>query len=215
MSETKAPHFWLIMRYACDRCGLRMDFYLEDGCEGPRDRQVVLPPQWAKVRADSPVRDRLPMTVPQTASGRYVLPVPFIAAPCPVCQPRKPGTLSGGVLQHIDWNDEPRVDTTEPPTSAGRFLYPRDWWNLNACGEAVLPALPSPAPTPTKHSYSIHAEPGASAAVKRLVTALGSRRYEDDFTPDELRTYRDGLSAVGVLVVEIETWTETKREAVL
>jgi hypothetical protein len=136
-------HFWLIMRYACDRCGHRIDFYLEDGCEGPRDRQVAVPREWERLRRESPVRDQLPTTVPQTAAGRFVLPVPFVAAGCPKCQPAKPWSPRGGVLQHVDWNDEPRVDTTEPPSNAGRFHYPNDWREPQACG---IPVLPSPSP---------------------------------------------------------------------
>jgi hypothetical protein len=137
--KTEARHYWLIMRYACNHCGHRVDFYLEDGCEGPRDREVPVPREWEKMRANSPVRDRLPTTVPQTASGRYVLPVPFIAAGCPICQPRTRQSLKGGVLQHVDWHDEPRVSTTEPPSDAGRFEYPRDWWKSDACGRPVMP----------------------------------------------------------------------------
>src|SRR5438128_1895831 len=72
-------HYWLIMRYACNRCSHRVDFYLEDGCEGPRDRQVAPPSAWKRMREMSPVRAQLPATVPQTASGRFVLPVPFVA----------------------------------------------------------------------------------------------------------------------------------------
>lgn len=133
-------HFWLIMRYACDRCGHRIDFYLEDGCEGPRDRQAPVPAAWEKLRRSSPVRDQLPSSVPQTASGRYVLPVPFIAAGCPKCQAKPPWRRNGGVLQHVDWHDEPRVDTTQPPGDAGRFLYPPDWSVPQACGIPVLPS---------------------------------------------------------------------------
>ena len=72
--------YWLVMHYACDRCRHRVDFYLEDGCEGPHDKQVQPPLQWERRRRESPVRDQLPSTVSQTASGRYVLPVPFVAA---------------------------------------------------------------------------------------------------------------------------------------
>lgn len=133
-------HFWLVMRYACNRCGHRMDFYLEDGCEGPRDREVPVPPEFLRSRTESPVRDQLPSVVPQTASGRYVLPVPFIAAGCPKCQWSKPWSMSGGVLQHVDWHDEPRVNTAEPPADAGRFHYPADWTAPQACGESIMPA---------------------------------------------------------------------------
>lgn len=134
-------HFWLVMRYACDRCGHRIDFYLEDGCEGPRDRQVAPPREWERWRASAPkeVRSRMPSTVPQTSSGRYVLPVPFVAAGCPKCQPAKPWNPSGGALQHVDWHDEPRVDTRVPPANAGRFHYPPDWSAPQACGIPVLP----------------------------------------------------------------------------
>lgn len=134
-----ARRYWLVMRYACDRCGHRVDFYLEDGCEGPRDREVQPPQEWEQMRRTSPVRDQLPATVPQTASGRFVLPVPFIAAGCPHCQPRKPWDRAGGILQHVDWHDEPRVETTAPPANAGRFLYPEDWKAPQACGIPVLP----------------------------------------------------------------------------
>lgn len=134
-----ARHFWLIMRYACDKCGHRIDFYLEDGCEGPRDRQAPVPPVWEAQRARAPKGIKLPTTVPQTAGGRYVLPVPFIAAPCPKCQPHEPRRLNGGVLQHVDWHDEPKVDTLLPPPDAGVFHYPKRWDVDQACGEPVLP----------------------------------------------------------------------------
>jgi hypothetical protein len=134
-------HYWLVMRYACDKCGHRVDFYLEDGCEGPKEREVAPPAQWEKWRKEAPaeVRARMPATVPQTLAGRFILPVPFVAAGCPRCQPRKPWGMGAGVLQHVDWHDEPRVDTTSPPASAGRFLYPGDWKARGACGIPVLP----------------------------------------------------------------------------
>lgn len=135
--QAKSRRYWLVMRYACTHCGHRIDFYLEDGCEGPRDVEAAPPIEWEAMRRTAPVE--LPATVPKTASGRFVLPVPFVAAACPKCQPRVPWNPSGGVLQHVDWNDEPRVDTTEPPATAGRFLYPTQWQAQYACGVPVLP----------------------------------------------------------------------------
>jgi len=135
-------HFWMVMHYGCDRCGHELEFYLEDGCEGPKDRQAPIPREWERLRARTPkfIRDTLPSTVAQTDGGRYVLPVPFIAAPCPKCQPgqgRK--SLRGGILQHVEWDRDRMVDTTEPPPTAGRFLYPDDWYADQACGHPVMP----------------------------------------------------------------------------
>lgn len=131
--------YWKVMMYECDRCGHAVEFYLEDGCEGPRDREVPVPPEWEAIRDRSPVRDQLPETVPQTASGRYVLPVPFVAAGCPKCQGPPPWSMRAGVLQHARWQDDRDVDTTTPPEGAGRFHYPEDWFADQACGHPVMP----------------------------------------------------------------------------
>jgi hypothetical protein len=138
----ETPLFWRVMQYTCDRCGHRMEFYLEDGCEGPRDRQVPIPPQWERMRQRAPasVRARLPTTVPQSASGRYILPVPFVAGACRKCQPGGPPySLQGGVMQHSNWSADRDEYRERPPTDAGRFLYPSDWWADQACGHPVFP----------------------------------------------------------------------------
>jgi len=135
-------HYWNVMTYRCDHCGFELEFFLEDGCEGPRDHQAPIPPEWEERRARAPkvVRDRLPDTVPQTASGRFVLPVPFIAAPCPKCQPGPgPHDLGAGILQHVNWSQDRMVSTTEPPAGVGLFHYPDDWAADGACGHPVLP----------------------------------------------------------------------------
>lgn len=136
-------HFWLVMQYACDRCGHRIEFYLEDGCEGPKDRQVPWPREWEHMRSSVPaaIRPTVPPSVPQTASGRFVLPVPFVAAACPKCQPRRPWRPDRGVLQHVNWGADRVVSTSEPPARAGRFHYPDDWAKDSACGMPILPEL--------------------------------------------------------------------------
>ena len=141
MPEVPQRHYWQVMIYACDRCGLEIQFYLEDGCEGPRDRQVPVPKEWEGARARTPaqIRKSLPELVPQTESGRYVLPVPFIAGGCPKCQGAPPWSVHRGVLQHVRWQDDRDVSTTTPPPEAGRFLYPEDWHADQACGHPVLP----------------------------------------------------------------------------
>lgn len=139
MSTTATRHFWSVMQYQCDKCRRRVRFYLEDGCEGPRDREAPVPQEWEYMRKSAPMP--LPETVPQTAGGRYVLPVPFIAGACRKCQPGGPPySLGSGIMQHVDWRHDQRVDTTEVPADAGRFLYPSDWWAERACGEPVFPS---------------------------------------------------------------------------
>lgn len=132
-------HYWKVMQYTCNRCGHWVDFFLEDGCEGPRDRKAPFPPQWES--ALTRALGAHPGTVDQTASGRYVLPVPFMAGACRKCQPGGPPySLRGGVMQHVDWPRDRNVDVTERvPLDAGCFHYPRDWWADQACGEPVFP----------------------------------------------------------------------------
>lgn len=143
-TQTGARHFWKVMQYACDRCGSRTDFYLEDGCEGPRDREATWPREWKYMRTRAP--GALPDTVPQTAGGRYVLPVPFIAGACCRCQPGGPPySFRGGVLQHVNWQGDRDVDVTGAvPQGAGCFHYPRDWSADQACGEPVFPTPAAP-----------------------------------------------------------------------
>ena len=77
----------------------------------------------------------------KTLSGRVVVPVPFVAAGCPKCQPTKPWSIGHGVLQHTVPGDRefPDAMVEVPPADAGRFLYPVDLTDPRACGEPVLP----------------------------------------------------------------------------
>ncbi|MEX1185294.1 MAG: hypothetical protein WEA80_01730 [Gemmatimonadaceae bacterium] len=91
MAVTALCEFWMAMVYSCDHCGLRVPFLLEDGCEGPRDggtKMVPWPEHFAPTGGRKP-GDLYPW--PVTASGRLVLPVPFIAAACPRCQDKADG----------------------------------------------------------------------------------------------------------------------------
>lgn len=135
--------FWGTMRYRCDRCQHVVVFYLEDGCEGPRGGGEV---------AVSFNGESRPW--PLTPSGRFVVPVPFIAAGCPRCQGAKPWSMrkGAGCLTHVDWNrDEtfPALVTDVPPT-AGKFLYPPDdprRTDANGqwpCGDPILPVSSTP-----------------------------------------------------------------------
>ncbi len=137
-SAAKGRRFWMTMDYQCDRCGRRILFYLEDGCEGPRDGGEDL-----HVVTDGPYRGQL-RPWPKTSSGRLVLPVPFIAAGCPTCQPGPPWSMArgAGVLSHVDWRSDrqfPAAMLTDVPADAGLFLYPSDPHANQACGEPVLP----------------------------------------------------------------------------
>ena len=120
------------MEYECDRCARAVTFYLEDGCEGPADRR-------GKVLSGGKAYDGF-----FTASGRQVLPVPFIAAGCPTCQPKPPWDMGGGVLQHVRWHQDVTLPApvTEVPLEAGVFYYPRNPKELHACGEPYLPGDP-------------------------------------------------------------------------
>jgi len=135
LAEQASRHFWLTMVYQCDKCGHERTFYLEDGLEGPADEQVPPPELWVKLYGKT-VR-----TVFKTSQGRYVLPVPFIACGCPVCQPSTPWHSRRGVLVHANWTTDKNVDTTTPPVDAPRFHYPDDWTVYHACGHPVLPWL--------------------------------------------------------------------------
>ncbi len=136
--------YWMTMNYACDRCGREIVFYLEDGCEGPDDGGEEM-----FTVKNGPFRgDRRPW--PKTASGRLVLPVPFIAAGCRTCQPRKPWSLAkgAGVLQHVDWHRDRKFAeamVAEVPPVCGRFHYPPDPHADQACG---IPVLPTARPIP-------------------------------------------------------------------
>jgi hypothetical protein len=144
MSETTTRrHYWRIMRYLCDKCGRAMLFFLEDGCEGPRHHDAPMPDiMWQRAAKTAPpeVFAGLPRSIPHTADNRVVLPVPFIAAACPTCQPRKPWSLTKGVLQHVDWHNDRNVDTYDVPPDCGVFHYPDDPLADQACGHPILPS---------------------------------------------------------------------------
>ena len=126
----KVRRYWSSMVYRCDRCSTTVTFYLEDGCEGPRTTPT-------KLRGgDGKLYDWF-----KTTSGRMVVPVPFVAAGCPKCQPKMPWSIGHGVLQHTGPGDRefPDAMVDNLPVDAGRFLYPRDLTDPRACGEPVLP----------------------------------------------------------------------------
>ena len=65
------------------------------------------------------------------------------------------------------------------------------------------------------YGFHLHFEPDAPSALKRFVGLAGGFRYEDEFTPEEFRQFRDGLSAIGIDLREISTWTESQATVVL
>ena len=65
------------------------------------------------------------------------------------------------------------------------------------------------------YGFHLHFEPDASAAVKRFVDVAGGSIYQDEFTPEDFRQFRDGLSAIGIDLREISTWTESQATVVL
>lgn len=120
--------FWMTMVYACDRCGDEHVFYLEEGCEGPKDEDR--PPPREVLGREPKIAGSWPDTVPWTASGRCVLPVPFVAAGCPSCQGPPPWSPRGGVLRHVRWNEDkklrPRLPESSLPEGTRFFRYPSD-----------------------------------------------------------------------------------------
>lgn len=75
--------FWHTMTYGCDSGNPAHEvvFYLEDGCEGPHDRMITV-----RLPEDHPFKPGQEVAGPMTASGRIVVPVPFIAGQCPACR---------------------------------------------------------------------------------------------------------------------------------
>ena len=65
------------------------------------------------------------------------------------------------------------------------------------------------------YGFHLHFEPDASAAVRRFVEVAGGSIYQDEFTPEDFRQFRDGLSSVGIDLREISTWIEGPATVVL
>lgn len=124
--------FWLVMPYGCDRCGYAIEFYLEDGCEGPDDVPYEL------VIESGPLRGQQ-TTWYRTASGRRVVPVPFVAGGCPKCQGAPPWGLRDGVLQHWGRDRELVPRLVGLPAGTARFHYPADLKDPQACGIPIFP----------------------------------------------------------------------------
>lgn len=139
--------FWQRMVYGCDS-GIRehdVAFYLEVGCEGPRDREIplVLPP-------NHPVSPGKVVTTHATEDGRQVVPVPFIAGVCRICreepcarceEKRTPCSVS-----HVRWAEDYTFELERPtqhPREAGCFRYPsraeRRRLGDRACGRPIFP----------------------------------------------------------------------------
>lgn len=120
------PQFWMTMQYGCDKCDVVVTFYLEVGCEGPKDGT----PLKFRMAADHPIEPNAESDWPRTASGRLVVPVPFMAMGCPECQPKPPWSMAEGVLAHVMWHRDDKLSGVftedELPTvyQAGRFYYP-------------------------------------------------------------------------------------------
>lgn len=155
MSEHR---FWHTMTYGCDSGDPTHEvvFYLEEGCEGPRERTTTV-----RLPEDHPFKPGQEVKGPMTASGRIVVPVPFIAGQCPACRAMggcghahgqfRPVVCGAAPdyrlcsLSHVRWNEDRTLDPpiTDPPAGAGAFLYPtreerrRD--GMEACGRPVYP----------------------------------------------------------------------------
>jgi len=111
------------MRYGCDEGEYSVLVPLEDGCEGPRDGIPEIRP----LPDDHPFSPGKPTAWPRTASGRLVVPVPFVAFRCP----------AGHHMTHVDWNGDQAIALTEADLrpDSPRFLYPSDAGvALDACG---------------------------------------------------------------------------------
>lgn len=116
------PVFWMAMAYACDRCGFELGFYLEEGLEGPRDKKGPVPQaiidEWPGFLEKGPPED-----CDYTAADRVVLPVPFVASGCPVCQSTPPWSLAKGCLQHVRWDEDRVLDPRVVGVPQVRLLY--------------------------------------------------------------------------------------------
>jgi len=137
IGQTFAPRtFWSTMIYRCDRCGFEIEFYLEEGCEGPREVEYDI------IIQEGP-RSGEPSTWWKTASGRRIVPVPFVAGGCPKCQGAPPWAMDrhAGVLSHVDWQRDrdltPRL--VGLPAGTARFHYPADLKDPQACGIPIFP----------------------------------------------------------------------------
>lgn len=136
---TASRVFWGTMIYACDRCGRRLTFYLEDGCEGPHgggEEMFQLP-------ADHPFEPGAWKPWPKTPSGRLIVPVPFVAGGCPTCQGKPPWHMreGAGCLMHVDWNRDGTLSLPlhGVPEHTARFHYPPDPRAPQACGIPIFP----------------------------------------------------------------------------
>lgn len=120
---TKQIHFWKTMQYRCGRCGDLIVMALEDGCEGPRDKEV--PFRFGK---GHPLEGREGVLA-VTAGGRGVIPVPFTIA-CRCGQ-------NGAYRSHANWGQDQPIDlTVDLPYDEPHFRYdPSE--NPDACGIPV------------------------------------------------------------------------------
>lgn len=124
--------YWKTMTYACNACGYEMPFYLEDGCEGPK--QFL---QDAVISRSHPTRAGEVVQVWYTRTNREVIPVPFVAGLCPNCRT--------GNLLHVRWDEDIElpvpVTQGDVPEQAGCFEYPdretRRQLRDQACGRPV------------------------------------------------------------------------------
>ncbi|HKV71711.1 MAG TPA: hypothetical protein VJN62_10705 [Gemmatimonadales bacterium] len=132
-----ARRFWLIMPYRCTRCGILMDFYLEDGCEGPTGGGEEM----FRLPANHPFRPGELQPWAKTPSGRLIVPVPFVAGGCPICQGKPPWSFGrdAGCLQHS--GVDRRLDGMMEQLARGtaRFNYPKDPRADQACGIPIFP----------------------------------------------------------------------------
>lgn len=124
--------FWNVMPYRCDHCGYALDFYLEEGCEGPREIEY-------DIIIQSGPRSGEPAKWWKTKTGRRIVPVPFVAGGCPQCQGRPPWEMGGGVLQHSGRDRDLVPMLVGLPPGTARFHYPPEQKDLHACGIPIYP----------------------------------------------------------------------------
>lgn len=122
------PMFWMTMEYRCDQAEFGTARYLEVGCEGggvdDETRMEKPPPDIPGLRDPD-----IEVEVKYTATGRRVVPVPYVAGHCP----------DGHQMSHREWHHDRQLPahipaSQIPPTqnlesgapSVFIFRYPPD-----------------------------------------------------------------------------------------
>lgn len=141
--DAAEPLFWMTMQYRCDVGETEVVRYLEVGCEGggvDDETRLETPPAPSFIAQTEIVSERFidKIEVKYTASGRRVVPVPFVAGRC----------ANGHTMSHCDWHSDRALTALIPASqiparenlassapSVFIFRYPPDaHTNYNACG---------------------------------------------------------------------------------